>query len=98
MKSIDDIAATCTSDRPTAELLAAPGDNDWRGKATVSFKDETHHWVRFTTEDGLFCWLHPQENRWVFEPDQIRMPDFPSYPAAIRALALAPRPPRQPTP
>jgi hypothetical protein len=65
----------------------------WRDRCVVSFQSQSRWWVRFDSADGRACWLHPTEGRWVFFPQQVEMPDFPSRDAAYAALEVAPRPP-----
>lgn len=66
---------------------------NWRNLCYRGWKSETQYWIRWTSPGGLYYWLHPIENRWVGEPDQITMPDFPSASAGLLALMLAPLPP-----
>jgi hypothetical protein len=51
------------------------------------------YWARYTGNDGIYRWLHPTENRWVEEPDQVGMPLFPSEIDAWRGVFKSPQPP-----
>ena len=66
---------------------------DWRSKVFIGWKTSSSYWLRWTTECGLYYWLHATENRWISEPEQINMPPFPTRAAAEAALKTAPEPP-----
>lgn len=50
-------------------------------------------WVRWTGADGIYRWLHPTENRWVEEPEQVGMPLFRNHASAMLAARRSPMPP-----
>ena len=65
----------------------------FRSCCEIGFREAGKWWVRFTGNDGIYRWLHP-DGTWVEEPNQINMPDYPSRFAAESALARAtPMPP-----
>jgi hypothetical protein len=43
-------------------------------------------WVRRTTREGFYEWLHPMLREWIGEPHQIEMPSYVTYESAYEAL------------
>lgn len=69
-------------------------ESSWHSRVTIGWKARGKYWVRWTTEGGLYFWLHPVKNRWVGEPEQITMPTFPDAESAMKARDSAPEPPK----
>ncbi len=67
---------------------------DWRLRIYVGWKSQSEFWLRWTTEAGLHYWLHPTDNRWASEPEQLTMPTFPTREDAEAAIKTAPEPPK----
>lgn len=65
----------------------------WSHLVYVGHKSSREVWARWTDTNGIYWWLHPVDNRWVEEPEQIEMPTFTSYAAAYLAAKRSPRPP-----
>ncbi len=77
---------------------AVPPDHKWRNDMCVGWRKQGdaitpgEYWVRWTSPGGLYYWLHPVENRWVGEPEQIGMPTWPTSAKAYEAASKAEQP------
>lgn len=65
----------------------------WGAQCCFGHKSATEFWVRWTDDRGIYWFLHPLENVWIEDGNQIHMPDFPTAAAAHKAVARAPDPP-----
>lgn len=71
--------------------------DQWRKSLYVGWRKiengvRSECWVRYTSERGLYYWLHPTEGRWVGEPEQKTMPTFPTYEKATEAAYYCEKP------
>jgi hypothetical protein len=69
----------------------------WRASLTVGWRKcvggvASECWLRWTSPRGLYYWLHPTENRWVSEPEQITMPTFSTAEEAWAAFYSVAKP------
>jgi hypothetical protein len=73
-------------------------DQEWRKTLVLGWRKEAdaltpgEYWLRWTSPRGLYYWLHPTEGRWVGEPEQIKMPTFPTREAAWAATKYLEQP------
>jgi len=85
-------------DLTDADLEAPIGDEFWRKELVIGWRKQAdaitqgEYWVRWTSPGGLYYWLHPIDNRWVSEPEQVTMPTWPTSQAAYAAASKAPPP------
>ena len=92
---LDASGMTCCGDKPHKGSLAY--DQSWRKSLFVGWKKyangvKSECWVRWTSEAGLYYWLHPTEGIWVGEPEQKTMPTFPTYEKAWTASQYCEKP------
>ena len=80
----------CHVPQLTKQAGSTSVDQEWRRSLVVGWKKVENGirkecWLRWTSPDGLYFWLHPIEGRWVGEPDQRTMPTFASYEKAMES-------------
>jgi hypothetical protein len=79
--------------------IAKQAEPTWRDNLTVGWRREAdaitkgEYWLRWTSPDGLYYWLHPVDNCWVTEPEQVMMPTFGTSEQAWEAARHCPSPP-----
>lgn len=73
--------------------IPAPDVCPWESFVEIFPMAERKIWARFCGYDAIYRWLHPKENRWVEEPEQIGMPMFASWQEAKEAVKKSPEPP-----
>lgn len=71
---------------------------DWKWQVEWIRHSEKGYFLRWTSSDGLYFWLHPLTGKWVGEPDQINMPLFPNHSVGQLVLNTAAHPEEAKTP
>lgn len=89
-----ELAAAGINMKPAFKRLHEMIDaHKWKRSVEIGWKSENEYWARWTSEDGLYYWLHPDRNEWIGEPHQQAMPMYPTRLAAEQAVLSAPLPP-----
>lgn len=91
----EDVAATDETNEGGVAVMDPPASekSPWASYMEIHPQAEGKIWVRWCGCDGIYRWLHPVEDVWVEEPNQIDMPNFASYDEARAAAELSPEPP-----
>lgn len=89
-----DLAAAGIDMEPAFQRLHTMIDSHkWKLRVCIGWESECKFWVRWTSADGLYYWLHPERNEWIGEPHQIGMPTYLTRVDAESAILRAPLPP-----
>src|SRR3989442_1636304 len=75
------------------EESAKDNRNPWVKRLDIFRRQEGNWWVRWCGIDGIYRWLHPENNQWIEEQNQIDMPLFGSELLATLAAEKSPEPP-----